>query len=137
MGQTKTYWKWFYVVACILSVIDYIDHITKAAIFYENKVDWFLFTLSSTTALIGCIALTNAAFLRIIKTENILLQSLAIISGVTFHIYVSGPISNRVFFPQSILMFHWNIIMLAIALGVFYIVRLLVYFVNNRMATQR
>ncbi len=131
MTQSKKYWKWFYVVAAILSVIDYIDHITKATFFYENRFGWFLFTLSSTTAIIGCIVLINAAFLRVFKAENIFLQSSAIVCGVTFHIYVSGPISNRIFFPQSILMFHWNMIMVAIALGVFYIVRLLVYFIDS------
>jgi hypothetical protein len=56
----KSYWTWFYIIAIILTAIDYIDHITRPDPFFlENKFDWFLFTVACAIVAVLIIEIVN------------------------------------------------------------------------------
>jgi hypothetical protein len=131
-SKSQSYWRWFYIILCVISAADYIEHISRKGIFFENKGGWLLFTFSSTAALIGVTAIVNTLFVKVFKAENVFLQSGAIASGIACHTILTGPIFNQLFFPQSILSFYWNWITLVVVLGIFFVIRVLVYVLETR-----
>src|SRR6188768_2524958 len=94
----KSYWAWFYIVAIILTAIDYVDHLTRPDPFFlQNKFDWLLFTVASGVAVFLSIELVNRLTLKIFKTTNLILESTAIIAALLIHIYITGPLNNKLF----------------------------------------
>jgi hypothetical protein len=117
------------LTAIVVSVIDFIDHVTRteSSYFRDNWSKWFLFTFASTITLCTSIYFINIVIKRLIKTENILSQSGAIAVAILIHTYLSGPVYDRLIFGEATLTFFLNPITFVIALGTFYMIRLLTH----------
>jgi hypothetical protein len=116
----------------IISVIDYINHLTREyPHFRDIWLDWLLFTIACTIA--GCLSIyfTNAFAKRLFGRENIVFQSVSIVTGGLIHIYFTGPIFDRLIFGQVTLYFFPTPIIFIEALSIFYVTRLLTYLLNR------
>jgi hypothetical protein len=126
----SSYWLWFYLTISLLSLIDYIEHISRPEqSFAQNKLDWFIFTFSSNLTLCLATAIMNFLLIKLFKSKNIIFESLSILFGLIIHICLTGPLYNKLFYPQSTLTFFINIVTLSVGLILFYIIRLTIYFI--------
>jgi hypothetical protein len=130
--KSISYWSCFYIVIAIASLIDYIEHVSRVdGNFSQDKLGWFLFSFACTLTLIVVVALTNQLTRRLFKTGNLILQSACILVALVIHTFLTGPFYNKLFFSQSLLYFHFNLVTVAIGLGIFYIIRF-TYFVLRK-----
>lgn len=133
----KSYWFWFYTTIWTISVIDIIDHLTRTISYFRDiKLDWILFTFASTLTVCLSIYVTHTLIKKLFKADNLILQSISIIIGGLIHVYISGPIYDRLIFGEVTLHFSPNPIPFAIGLSLFYIIRFLHYIVTKRTLKQ-
>lgn len=129
----KSYWFWFYVIICTISVIDIVDHLTRTeSYFLDIKLDWILFTFASTLTVCLSIYVTHTLTKKLFKTDNLIFQSISIVIGGLIHIYISGPIYDRLILEEMILNFLPNPIPFFIGLSLFYMIRFLLYIVTKK-----
>lgn len=128
----RSYWFWFYSTIIVLSGFDYVDHISfEGSKFAQNKLDWLFFTIASTLTICVAAYLCNYSLSRTFKQTNIVFESIAISIGIAVHVLLSGPIFNKLLFPYTRLHFYFNIMTLIVGLTLFYIIRLIIYFVSR------
>jgi hypothetical protein len=128
----KSYWFWFYLTITIISVIDFIDHVTRTySDFRDIWFGWLLFTIASTLTVCLSIYLINTLTIKLFRTETIVLQSISIVAGGFIHIYLSGPILDRLIFGEATLNFFPTPILFIAGLTIFYIIRLLTYLLTR------
>ena len=128
----KSYWFWFYVTVTLISVVDFFDHINRTdAGFRDIWFNWLLFTTASTVTVCLTIYFTNTLTKKLFGIENLIFQSISIILGLLVHIYVSGPIFDRLIFGRVTLHFFPTLTIFASGLGIFYFIRLLVHLLTR------
>jgi hypothetical protein len=71
------------------------------------------------------------------KRENLFQQTLVIVVALLLHQYVSGPIFDLVIFGQKTLNFNFNAATLLIGLLVFYMIRLILFFLNRKAKSSK
>lgn len=129
----KSYWFWFYVAIGLISVLDFVDHITRS---YSNFRDiwpkWLLFTTCVTIAVCFWIYILNLLIVKLTKRENLLQQTVVITIALLLHQYVTGPVFDLLIFGSSTLMFSFNLTALTIGLLVFYVIRLVVFLLTRK-----
>ena len=127
----KSYWVWFYLTVGIISVVDFADHVTRtdSSYFRDNLLAWFLFTLTCTLTVCLSVYLINNWTKKLFKADNLIFQSIALVLAMLIHIYLSGPIYDRLIFGQVTLNFQPKPIIFVLGLSIFYIVRLLFHLV--------
>lgn len=134
----KSYWFWFYTTIGIISVIDYADHLNRMeSNFREIKFDWFIFTLASTLTVCLSICLINILTKKIFKTDNLILQSISIVFGGLTHIYISGPIYDRLIFGEVTLNFFPTPMAFIAGLSIFYFIRLVIRLLTRKYTIVR
>lgn len=128
----RSYWFWFYSALVVLSGFDYFNHISfTQSKFSQHKLDWFFFTIASTLTICFAVYFFNHLFLKIYKKTNIVFESIAISLSIIVHVLLSGPIFNKFLFQYTILHFYFNVITLIVALMLFYLIRLIIYFARK------
>jgi hypothetical protein len=128
----RSYWFWFYSTVIVLSGFDYVDHISfEGSRFARHKLDWLFFTIASTLTICLATYLFNYLLSKTFKRTNIVFESIAISLGLVLQVFVSGPILNKLLFQYTRLCFYFNIITLIVGLTLFYIIRLIIYFLNR------
>lgn len=129
----KSYWFWFYTTIGAISIVDYIDHLSRTeSHFRDIKLDWFIFTLASTLTVCLSIYLLNALTKKIFKTDNLILQSISIIFGLLIHIYISGTIYDRLIFGERTLSFFPTPTVFIVGLSIFYFIRLVTHLLTKK-----
>lgn len=130
----KSYWFWFYVTVAIISTIDFVDHVTRTDSYFSDIwLNWLLFTIASTISLCLTIYFTNILTRNLFKKDNLIFQSISIILGLLTHVYLSGPIFDRLIFGQVTLDFFPTSTIFIAGLGIFYVVRLLTYIMTKNL----
>jgi hypothetical protein len=128
----KSYWFWFYTTIGTISIVDYIDHLNRTESYFRDlKFDWLLFTFASTLTVCLSIHLLNTLTKKIFKTDNLILQSISIVFGGLTHIYISGPIYDRLIFGEITLSFFPTPILFIAGLSIFYFIRLLTHLLTR------
>lgn len=102
------HWFWFAVAFVAVSVLDYIDHVTRPGqSFAEQPLAWGMFTVASTAGVLGGIAATRWLLGRVRKIPGVLLDAVSLFPAFALHVWVTGPLANRCFWPESVLSFRW------------------------------
>jgi hypothetical protein len=128
----KSYWFWFYVIVTIISVVDFIDHISRTdSHFRDIWFKWLLFTIASTMTVCLTIHFTNTLTKKLFGIDNLIFQSISIIIGLLIHIYLSGPIFDWLIFGRVTLNFFPTLTIFVAGLSIFYFIRLLVHLVTR------
>jgi hypothetical protein len=129
----RSYWFWFYVTVSLVSIIDFIDHISRTdSHFRDIWFEWLLFTISCTLTICFTIYSTSIMTKKLFRADNLFSQSISIILGLLTHIYLSGPLFDRLIFGQVTLNFFPTPIIFIAGLGIFFSIRLLIYLITKR-----
>ena len=130
----KSYWFWFYATIGTISVVDYIDHLTRTySHFRDIWSNWLLFTTACTVTVCLSIYLTNTLTKKLFKTDNLILQSISIVFGGLTHIYISGPIYDRLIFGERTLNFFPTLTVFIVGLSTFYFIRLVTHLLTRNL----
>ena len=130
----KSYWFWFYVLVTLISVADFIDHVTRTySDFRDMWFRWLLFTIACSLAVCLTIYFTNTLAKKLFRTANLISQSVSIILGLLTHIYLSGPILDMLIFGKRTLNFFPTLTTFVAGLGIFYFIRLLIHLLTRNV----
>jgi hypothetical protein len=130
----KSYWFWFYTTIGTISIVDYIDHLNRTESYFRDiNFDWFMFTFASTLTVCLSIYLFNTLTKKLLKTDNLILQSITIVFGVLTHIYLSGPIYDRLIFGERTLNFFPTPTIFIVGLSIFYLIRLVTHLLTRNL----
>lgn len=121
----KTHWTWYYAFVLVLTMLDYLNHISQAnSDFALDKTGWALFSLAAAIALCLVTGLTHRILSHMpMPRLTMLYEGLAVLSGVLFHVYIGGPVFNQLFFSQTPLAFSFNWLVAGGLLGMYYLIR--------------
>lgn len=132
-----SYWSLYYITICLISLIDFIEHLSReTSLFRDIWVNWLLFTTISTVTVCLSIFLLNKITEKTAKSEHVLLQSVCILAGGMIHIYITGPIYDLLFLEKRTLIFLFNPTSFIVGLSLFYIIRILYYFISKKLNFQ-
>jgi hypothetical protein len=122
----KSYWFWFYLIITLYTVYDFFDHIFRedGAYFNDQWAQWLLFTICCLGTLCLCIYFFNLLLKKLFKSETLISQSLAIVSAMLVHLYISGRIFDLLIFGHSTLMFNFKLPIFLVLLSLFYFIRI-------------
>lgn len=127
----QSHWLWFFIVLTLYSVYDYIEHISRSGqVFETHPIRWLLFSLFSLVAIILIIYGTHLLTFKLLQRTSLILESFAVAVGVIAHVYITGPLNNFLFWPESKLHFFSSWPIVALLIGVFLAVRLILYLIN-------
>lgn len=114
-------------------MFDFADHVTRNETYFRDVwFRWLLFTICSTLAVYGWLYTLNVLTVRLTKHENLIQQTVVIFIALLLHQYVSGPLFDWIISGQSTLSFTFNATILIIFLGIFYVIRLILFFLTRR-----
>lgn len=123
----KKYWFWFSLIVIVYSTYDYLEHIFREGSSFEKKpMDWLLFSGGATLLLLTFVLFIKRLIEKITKRENILFEVISIGSWIILHIYIFGPLLNKLFWSSSDLTFKFKVTGFVIVLGIYFLFRVIV-----------
>ena len=136
--ENASYWFWFYLTVVLISIVDFIEHITRTdSHFLTIWFSWLLFTVASTLAVCLIIYFSYILFRKLFRVGHFIFQPISIILGLLTHIYLSGPLFDRLIFGQATLIFFPAPIMFIAFLSIFYVIRLLTFLIAKAKSNSR
>lgn len=123
----KKYWFWFSLIVIAFSTYDYFEHIFReGSSFEKNPIDWLLFSGSATLLLLTFVLFIKRILEKITAKRNIIFEVISIGTWLVLHIYIFGPLLNKLFWPSSQLTFKFKVTGFVIVLGIYFIFRVIV-----------
>lgn len=107
---------------------DIYEHISRPGSTFEaNPVMWFVFSLVSFITLMGLMFLVTRLLDRLFNGYQVMKEVLGLFTAVSFHILISGPIYNQLFWPADQLLFYFNISAILILCGMYLFFRIALF----------
>lgn len=97
---------WFFLaILWVVSAFDYADHITRPEPYFRDHwLGWLAFTVASTAAICAVILGGHLLGPRL-GWRRFAIDAAAVALAPAVHVWATGPLANRVFYPQSDLHF--------------------------------
>lgn len=112
----------------LYTLYDFYDHVSRVgSSFEENAFLWLLFSLASLLTIIAVMFFVTQGLNRLFKGWNILKEVAGLIGAVFFHIQLSGPFYNRVFWGEEILNFHFKLVPVLLLCGIYLFLRMVIF----------
>lgn len=120
----KSYWTWYYLVTILLSIADYIDHITRTDDrFLQIWLSWFAFTFGAVSLVIAFTYLINKLLKKPLKKALLLAELLAVFIPYFIHIRLTGPLLDMLLFGGGSLNFFATTSIYILPVSIFLILR--------------
>lgn len=122
----KNYWNWYYLVTILISIADYIDHISRGDDrFLKIWFPWFLFTFGAVSVIICLTYFINKFLQKLIKKPKLLIELIAVFIPAFIHIRLTGPLLDKLFLGGGTLQFFVTTTIYIIPVSLFLIIRLI------------
>lgn len=119
---------WLYVIAFTGFLYGWLKEINSAHNY--SPIKSLLFSQSCFCIVVGSIALINFCLYKLFKRKHFLLELLAVAIGPMLLTLSAGTI-HKLFYPNSRTVFFFNIIPSLIALGIFLLIRIVIYLITK------
>ncbi len=134
----KSYWVWYYTTTILLSIADYIDHITRADDrFLQIWLSWFAFTFGAVTLVILLTYSLNRLLRRSFKKALLLAELLSVFIPYFIHIRLTGPLLDMIIFGGGTLNFFATTSIYILPIIIFLIIRALHWLTIIRPQTKK
>ena len=134
----KSYWVWYYTATLLLSVADYIDHITRADDrFLQIWLSWFAFTFGAVTLVILLTYGINLLLQKPLKKALLIAELLAVFIPYFIHIRLTGPLLDMIIFGGGTLNFFATTSIYILPITIFLIIRALHWLIIIRPKAQK
>ncbi|MBL7473074.1 hypothetical protein [Robertkochia sediminum] len=107
---------------------DIYDHISRpGSTFVANPVMWIVFSLVSLITIIVLMFLVSRLLDLVFNGYQVVKEVLGLFVAISFHILISGPVYNALFWPADQLMFSFNIPAILMLCGIYFFFRIAVF----------
>ena len=122
----KNYWIWYYIATILLSVADYIDHISRSDDrFLQIWLSWFLFTFGSVSLVLLLTYFINKFLQNPLKKAPLIAELLAVFIPYFVHIRLTGPLLDLLIFGGGSLSFFATTSIYILPISIFLVIRII------------
>lgn len=119
------------IISCGLlfyTFYDIYDHISRPESTFEaNPIMWTLFSFFSLATLVVVMFLVAYFLNKVVKGYAVVKELIGLFFAVSFHILVSGPLYNSIFWSEDRLYFQFNLPAILILCVIYLFFRIAVY----------